>query len=73
MAPVRFDDRVRINARCVDIRGARFRFEYLLECEGQTVADGWTVHAVVDAETFRPARFPTWLRESIEAAEPSRG
>jgi acyl-CoA thioester hydrolase len=70
VAPVRFDDRVRINVRCSDIRGARFRFEYLLECEGRTVADGWTVHAVVDSKTFRPARFPSWLREAIEAVEP---
>ena len=33
-APARFDDRLRLQARCVDVRGARFRFEYLLERGG---------------------------------------
>jgi acyl-CoA thioesterase FadM len=51
------------------VRGARFRFEYVLEREGTVVADGWTTHAVVDAETFRPARFPSWLASEISAAE----
>ncbi len=69
LAPVRFDDRVRVHARCGNIRGARFRFEYVLERDGEVVADGSTAHAVVDAKTFRPARFPAWLREAIERAE----
>lgn len=69
LAPVRFDDLVRVSARCVDLRGARFRFEYALECEGRVVADGWTEHAVVDAEMFRPTRLPAWLREEIERTE----
>ena len=29
-APLRFDDRIVINTRCGDVRGARFRFEYAL-------------------------------------------
>ena len=69
LAPVRFDDLVVVHARCSGIRGARFRFDYILECEGTNVADGWTAHAVVDATTFRPARFPIWLKEEIERAE----
>ena len=51
-----FDDRLAIHARCGDIRGARFRFEYALERDGELVADGWTRHAVVDAKTLRPTR-----------------
>ena len=35
------------------------------------VADGWTLHAVVDHKTLRPTRLPEWLREAIETAEPS--
>jgi len=73
LAPVRFDDVVVVNARCVDIRGARFRYEYVLTVGGVVVADGWTAHAVVDAATFRPTRFPAWLREGIEAAESGSG
>jgi acyl-CoA thioester hydrolase len=70
LAPVRFDDVVHVHARCGGIRGARFRFDYVLERQGTRVADGWTAHAVVDGKTLRPARFPGWLREAIEAAEP---
>ena len=69
LAPVHFDDRLRIHARCRDLRGARFRFEYALERDGKLVADGWTAHAVVDAGTFRPTRIPAWLRDEIERAE----
>ena len=68
-APVRFADRLRIHARCVDVRGARFRFEYEIERAGETVADGWTAHAVVGAETLRPTRMPGWLAEAIASAE----
>ena len=68
-APVGFDDRLRVNARCGDIRGARFRFEYVVDQDGEVVADGWTAHAVVDAKTFKPTRMPVWLREEIERAE----
>lgn len=66
-APARFDDRLGLHARCVDVRGARFRFEYLLERGGERVADGWTAHACVDASTFRPTRVPPWLAEAIAA------
>jgi acyl-CoA thioester hydrolase len=69
LKPVFFDDRIRVHARCVDIRGARFRYEYVLERDGALVADGWTQHAVVDHTTLRPARFPAWLAEAIAGAE----
>lgn len=69
LQPVRFDDRLTIHARCGDIRGARFRYEYAVTCLGELVADGWTRHAVVDAKTLRPARFPAWLAEAIAGAE----
>ena len=68
--PARFDDRLRIHARCVDVRGARFRFEYVVERDdGVRVADGATHHATVAASTFRPTRIPDWLVEAIAAAE----
>ncbi len=68
-APARFDDRITVKARCVDVRGARFRFEYLLERDGERVADGWTAHACVDAATLRPTRVPAWLAGAIARAE----
>jgi acyl-CoA thioester hydrolase len=69
LAPARFDERLTIRARCGDLRGARFRFDYALEREGEAVADGWTRHACVDAVTHRPRRLPVWLVEEIVTAE----
>jgi acyl-CoA thioesterase FadM len=67
--PTYFDDRLTVHARCVDVRGARFRYEYVVERNGEQVADGWTGHACVDGTTFRPTRVPDWLREEISRAE----
>ena len=69
LKPVAFDDRLVVHARCGDIRGARFAYEYAVTRDEEVVADGWTRHAVVDAETMRPARFPAWLAEAIGVAE----
>ena len=68
-APARFDDRLRIAARCVDVRGARFRFEYRLTRDRETIAEGWTRHACVDGRTLRPTRVPAWLADAIARAE----
>jgi acyl-CoA thioester hydrolase len=67
--PVFFDDRLVVHARCGDIRGARFAYEYAVTRDGELVADGYTRHAVVDAKTLRPARFPAWLADAVAAAE----
>ena len=36
---------------------------------GGMVADGWTAHACVNAETLRPTRMPAWLAEAIAGVE----
>jgi acyl-CoA thioester hydrolase len=64
-----FDDRLRIWTRCVGLRGARFRYEYVLERAGDVVADGHTAHATVDAATRRPVRVPAWFAEAVARAE----
>ena len=72
LAPCGFDDQLRIHTRATDLRGARFRFEYLMERTSDptvVVADGWTAHACVDAETLRPTRMPAWLADAIAAVE----
>ena len=71
LQPAMFPDRVRIHARCSHVRGARFRYEYLVERDGERIADGWTAHATVDARTLRPTRVPEYLREAIATAESS--
>src|SRR3954452_8231849 len=57
--PARFDDVLHVHARCGDVKGARFRYEYAIVREdGTPIADGWTAHACVDAATMRPTRIP---------------
>jgi acyl-CoA thioester hydrolase len=65
----RFDDRLTIHARCDDLRGARFRFEYSVERAGERIAEGWTTHACVSVGDHRPPRVPPWLAEAIAGAE----
>lgn len=76
-SPARFDDKLRVYARIFDIRGARFRCQYLVERDGERLAEGSSLHALVDSSTFRPTRMPAWLREAIRKAEsnhsPSEG
>lgn len=67
--PAVFDDVLVLNARCSEVKGARFGFEYVLERSGATIASGWTAHATVDAKTLRPTRIPPWLGEAIASAE----
>jgi acyl-CoA thioester hydrolase len=71
LEPARFDDRLVVHTRCADVKGARFRYEYAIERGDELLADGWTAHATVDAETLRPTRVPTWLAEAIAVAESS--
>ena len=69
IAPARFDDKLRVHARIFDLRGARFRCQYLVERDGERLAEGSTLHALVDSSTFRPTRMPAWLKEAIREAE----
>jgi acyl-CoA thioester hydrolase len=69
LLPARFPDRLRINCRCLDLRGARFKYEYAVERDEELLAEGWTTHACVDAQSFRPTRVPAWLAEAIAKAE----
>jgi acyl-CoA thioester hydrolase len=66
-----FDDVLTIGVRCAEIRGARFRYEYLVLRDGERVAHGWTAHATVDAATHRPTRVPEWFVENVLRAEAS--
>ena len=74
LTPAVFDDEIRIWTRCVDVRGARFRYDYVLDrvSDDARVAEGWTTHACVDAHTLRPTRLPTWIVDAIARAEIGR-
>jgi len=64
-----FDDSLRVWTRCVDLRGARFRYEYAVERAGELIAEGATAHAIVDAATRRPTRIPESFLEAVARAE----
>jgi acyl-CoA thioester hydrolase len=66
-----FDDVLAIGVRCAEIRGARFRYEYLVERDAERMAHGFTTHATVDAATHRPTRVPAWFVEDVLRAEGS--
>jgi acyl-CoA thioester hydrolase len=68
----RFDEHLTVWVRCLDHRGARFRFEYAVEREGELIAEAYTGHATVNASTHRPTRVPAFLVEAIARAETSR-
>jgi acyl-CoA thioester hydrolase len=71
LTPAVFDDVIRIWTRCLDVRGARFRYDYELERVGDEarIAQGWTTHACVDAHTLRPTRLPQSIVDAIAKAE----
>jgi acyl-CoA thioester hydrolase len=69
LQPAKFDDRLLVHARCGDVRGARFRYEYAIERRGVLIADGWTAHATVESGSLRPTRVPPWLADAIASAE----
>jgi len=64
-----FDDRLLVWTRCVDLRGARFRYEYVITRADEIVADGSTSHATVEARSRRPRRVPEWFVEAVARAE----
>ena len=67
--PAAFDDVLTIHLRCVGIRGARFRYEYGIERDGELIATAETLHATVDAATRQPTRVPPWFVAAIATAE----
>jgi acyl-CoA thioester hydrolase len=70
LSPARFDDVLHVHARCGELRGARFRYEYaIVRDDGTLVADGYTRHACVSADTLAPTRVPGWLRDAIDRVE----
>ena len=68
---VYFDDTLTIWARCGDLRGARFRYEYRIVRDGDSSPTATRATRRSTAETYRPTRVPDWLAEAIARAEVS--
>jgi acyl-CoA thioester hydrolase len=64
----RYDDLLKLKVTMTMAGRASCRFEVGITNEaGQVVADGWTVHAIVDA-AGRPTRPPGWLLERFRGS-----
>jgi acyl-CoA thioester hydrolase len=68
LRPAKYDDLLHIPVRVTHTR-VRIRFEYDVHRAGDVtlLAQGFTVHATVNAEG-RPTRAPDWLVEAVERA-----
>ena len=73
LQPAKFDDRLQVHARCVDVRARGSATSTRSSATASLIADGWTAHATVDAATLLPTRVPDWLAEAIAVAELSAG
>ena len=66
LAPARYDERLNVETRLVEVSGVRVRFAYRVEGvdDGRLRATGTTMHAAVDAGG-RPRRLPPDLRSRL--------
>lgn len=64
--PARYDDEIDIDATAIPLSPVRVRFEYQLRraADGVVLAEGYTVHAGVDA-AGKPCRLPDGLRRML--------
>ena len=65
----RFDDRLTIRARCGDVRGARFRFDYSVERTAPRSRTAGRPTRASRSETTGRRACPAWLAEAIAEAE----
>ena len=61
-----YDDLLDIETTCTQEGRARVRFESVVTqaADGSPVAEGWTIHALTNAEG-RPLRLPEWVEEFL--------
>jgi acyl-CoA thioester hydrolase len=61
-----YDDLLKIETTCLREGRARLRFEsrLVLAESGQPVAEGYTIHALIDP-TGKPIRIPDWIGEAL--------
>jgi acyl-CoA thioester hydrolase len=66
----RYDDVLLVQARVAERPVAKVRIEYVVHREGdeETLAEGYTVHGFVHADSGRPARAPAAFLQAMEDA-----
>jgi len=70
-APATYDDLLDITAWCEGIKGVRLTIRCEIRRDGQLLADGYTVHAVVDLRTLHPTRPSPELKAALGCATPT--
>jgi len=65
-SPARYDDLLEIRGWVTHRRAVRVQIDCAVFRDEQLLAEGHTVHALVDLETLRPTRFPAELAAVID-------
>ena len=70
-SPARFDDLLVVHARVSEIGNTSFTFEFLIKHkrEARGVAEGKTIHVVLDQATWKPVRVPDEFRKIVRQFE----
>jgi acyl-CoA thioester hydrolase len=68
--PSKYDDLIKVITYLKDPPVARVRLDYEVfdESEDELIADGYTIHSFVNAESGRPTRAPAQFLEAIQTA-----
>lgn len=69
LAPATYDDLLEITAWSEGFKGARLTLRCEVRRDGKLLASGFTVHALVDLLTLRPARPTPEIRASLGCAD----
>ena len=65
LAPVKFDDILKINIGVEGMRKTSFKMLYSIEVEDKIVCEGYTQHVCVDLKSLRPKKIPERLRNML--------
>lgn len=66
-APARYDDEVALYTILKDIPSVRIKLEYYMEnSKKEKLAEGYTIHSFVNAETMKPVRPPADFVELVK-------
>jgi len=70
-SPARFDDELIVHARISGFGRTSFTFEFAItnKADGRLVAEGRTVHVILDEKSWRPTPVPERLREAVRKFE----
>lgn len=69
-APATYDDLLEITTWCEGLKGARLTIRCEVRRDGKLLAEGYTVHALVDLRRMRPTRPSPELRAALGISDP---